>query len=178
MPDPQWDPDAYPAQPTGPWLQQCRSGPRGDWVEGWELRSRFALTTQASDCGRRGMRALFGVAFCLLVSCTTFKSDGQRQIVGEWRYTDRVKSCRYVFERDGSFRGEVIYHGKLWSKFTGRWFVQGDSLMYRYMSDSLNHIPAGTTDRDKLLVVQGDAFTIEAADGSRRTYKRVGGGER
>jgi hypothetical protein len=34
-------------------------------------------------------------------------------------------------------------------------------------------MPGGTTDRDKLLSVQKDFFTIEAADGSRRKYHRI-----
>ena len=39
-----------------------------------------------------------------------------------------------------------------------------------YLSDDLGRIPAGATDRDKLLSVERDSFLIEAADGSRRRY--------
>ena len=62
---------------------------------------------------------------------------------------------------------------KLISKFTGRWSVDGNNLLYTYTSDALDKIPAGTTDRDKLLSVHEEFFVIEAADGSRRKYLRV-----
>jgi hypothetical protein len=46
-------------------------------------------------------------------------------------------------------------------------------LLYTYVNDELGRIPAGATDRDKLLRVQSDSFLIEAADGSRRQYLRI-----
>lgn len=94
-------------------------------------------------------------------------------LVGEWRYADRIQACRYVFKPDGSFEGDVVYRAKLIMKFKGRWSVTGDLLFYRYVSDELHKIPAGATDRDKILSVQRDFFVIEAADGSRRKYLRV-----
>jgi hypothetical protein len=51
--------------------------------------------------------------------------------------------------------------------------VNGNALLYTYLSDALGRIPAGATDRDKLLGIQKDFFLIEAADGSRRRYLRV-----
>jgi len=48
--------------------------------------------------------------------------------VGEWRYADKIQACHYVFNQDGTFKGEVVYHAKLISKFTGRWSVDGDTL--------------------------------------------------
>jgi hypothetical protein len=119
------------------------------------------------------MKPLFAITFCLLASCAAVRPPTQSTLAGEWRYKDKIQSCHYVFNNDGSFHGEVIYHRKLISKFTGRWAVQGDTLRYNYLSDTLNRIPAGAIDRDKLLSVQKDAFTIEAADGSKRTYSRV-----
>ena len=67
----------------------------------------------------------------------------------------------------------MVYHGKTISKFTGRWSVEGDTLLYTYISDALDKIPAGATDRDKLLSVQREFFIIQAADGSKRKYLRV-----
>lgn len=119
------------------------------------------------------MKALFALTFCLLASCAALRSTSQTTLAGEWRYQDKIQSCHYVFNNDGSFHGEVIYHQKLISKFTGQWSVQGDTLRYNYLTDALNRIPAGAIDRDKLLSVQKDSFTIEAADGSKRTYSRV-----
>jgi hypothetical protein len=66
----------------------------------------------------------------------------------------------------------VTNQGKLVSKFTGKWSVQGMDLLYVYASDAFGHIPAGATDRDRLLEVQKDSFLIQAADGSRRRYER------
>lgn len=118
------------------------------------------------------MKTVFALALCLMASCAAFQPIAESTLVGEWRYTDKIQTCHYVFKRDGSFHGEVTYHRKLISKFTGRWSVQNDSLLYNYISDTLDRIPAGAIDRDKLLMVQKDSFTIEAADGSKRRYTR------
>jgi hypothetical protein len=110
---------------------------------------------------------------CLLTACANLPSDGRNSLVGEWRYADNIQSCRYHFKGDGRFTGEVMYRAKLVSKFTGTWAVQGDHLLYTYISDELGRIPTGATDRDKLLRVQKDSFLIQAADGNRRRYSRI-----
>jgi hypothetical protein len=110
---------------------------------------------------------------CLLASCASLPSEGRNSLVGEWRYVDNLQSCHYHFKRDGYFTGEVRLRGELASKFTGTWDVQSGLLLYNYISDELGRIPAGTTDRDKLLRVQRDSFLIEAADGNRRQYVRI-----
>jgi hypothetical protein len=110
---------------------------------------------------------------CLLTACTNLPSEGRNSLVGEWRYADNIQSCRYHFKGDGRFTGEVRLRAKLVSKFTGTWAVQGDHLLYSYISDELRQIPAGATDRDKLLSVEKASFLIEAADGSRRRYSRL-----
>lgn len=119
------------------------------------------------------MKAVFALLCCLMASCTSLQSRPASGLVGEWRYADKIQSCHYVFKRDGSFSGEVIYRKKLISKFTGRWSVDGKDLLYTYTSDALDRIPAGATDRDKLLNVRPEFFVIEAADGSKRKYLRV-----
>ena len=110
---------------------------------------------------------------CLFASCASLPSDGRSPLVGEWRYADKIQSCRYHFKKDGRFTGEVRLRATLVSKFAGTWAVQGDRLLYTYISDELDRIPAGATDRDKLLSVERDSFLIEAADGSRRRYSRI-----
>jgi hypothetical protein len=120
-----------------------------------------------------GMKAVLALTLCLMASCAGLRSSSQSSLVGEWRYADKIQSCHYVFNRDGSFKGEVVYRAKLISKFTGRWSVDGDSLLYTYISDELDRIPAGATDRDRLLSVQRESFIIEAADGSKRKYLRI-----
>ncbi|HEV2840909.1 MAG TPA: hypothetical protein VGW39_06265 [Chthoniobacterales bacterium] len=119
------------------------------------------------------MKAALALLCCLLASCAALPSRAATGLLGEWRYADKIQSCRYVFKRDGSFSGDVIHRKKLVSKFTGRWSVDGHDLLYTYTSDALDKIPAGATDRDKLLSVHEEFFVIEAADGSRRKYLRV-----
>jgi hypothetical protein len=116
--------------------------------------------------------ALVLISF-LVASCSSLPSGKHDSVVGEWRYADNVQSCRYHFKKDGTFTGEVHLQKKLISKFRGAWAVQDDVLLYRYLADELGRIPAGTTDRDKLLSVEKQAFLIEAADGSRRRYIRI-----
>lgn len=119
------------------------------------------------------MKAVLALSFCLMASCTTLQPATERTLAGEWRYTDKLQSCHYVFKKDGRFNGEVVYRRKLISKFTGRWSVRDGSLLYSYTSDALDRIPPGAIDRDKLLIVERDFFVIEAADGSKRQYVRV-----
>jgi hypothetical protein len=119
------------------------------------------------------MKIALAFVSCLLVSCASFSSGPRNRLVGEWKYADKIQSCRYAFKPDGSFTGEVSYRGELVSKFRGRWAVKADILLYNYTSDALGRIPAGAIDRDKLLSVERDAFLIEAADGSRRRYLRI-----
>lgn len=119
------------------------------------------------------MKTALVLISCLLTSCASLSSVGRKSLVGEWRYADDIQSCRYHFERDGRFTGEVRNRTKLVSKFSGTWAVQGDRLLYTYIGDELGRIPAGATDRDKLLSVEKGSFLIEAADGSRRRYLRT-----
>jgi len=107
-----------------------------------------------------------------LVSCVSLESRARAPLVGDWRFTDKVQSCHYSFKRDGTFTGEVTVKSKLVSKFNGRWSVEHDALLYMYLGDALGRIPAGATDRDRLLEVRPDWFRIEAADGSQRRYLR------
>jgi hypothetical protein len=118
------------------------------------------------------MKAVAALMLCLMASCAAVGPNSP-SLVGKWCYADRIQSCRYVFNRDGSFQGDVVYRGKLISQFQGRWSVRDDVLLYTYVSDALHKIPAGATDRDKLLRVQREFFIIEAADGSKRKYLRV-----
>ena len=121
------------------------------------------------------MRAIFAFLSILLVTaCASVESQSRvRELVGDWRYADKIQSCRYSFRRDGSFTGEVRLQKRLVSKFTGRWSIKGQSLHYTYLSDALGRIPAGATDRDELLEVKTDSFIIQAANGARRRYLRV-----
>jgi hypothetical protein len=118
------------------------------------------------------MKAVLALLLCLMASCAGV-GPGSPGLVGEWRYADKIQACRYVFYPDGNFEGDVVYRTKLISQFKGRWSVTDDILLYRYVSDALHTIPAGTTDRDKLLSVERDYFIIEAANGSRRKYLRA-----
>jgi len=114
------------------------------------------------------------VSILLIAACANVESQRRsRQLVGNWRYADELQSCRYSFNRDGSFTGEVRLQERLVSKFTGRWSIKGQSLHYTYLSDALGSIPAGATDRDELLEVKKDSFIIRAANGDRRRYVRM-----
>jgi len=78
------------------------------------------------------------------------ESGPKSTLVGDWHYRDRDQACHYLFGSDNRFSGEVTVRGKLVSKFTGKWSVQGD----------------------RLLKIEKNWFLIEAADGSQRRYER------
>ena len=119
------------------------------------------------------MKGFISLAFLLLISCVSIERSTSRRLTGEWLYADKTQSCRYIFQRDGTFNGEVLVQAKLISKFAGRWSVEGHTLSYRYEKDLLGRIPPGALDHDNLLAVGQDSFTIEAADGSQREYRRI-----
>jgi hypothetical protein len=110
----------------------------------------------------------------LLVACASVPPpDPRARLTGEWLYSDATQSCRYVFAKDGSFSGEVKARGTSLSRFTGKWAVERDTLLYEYTGDALGRIPPGTRDRDQLLKIAASEFVIQASDGSQRTYRRV-----
>jgi hypothetical protein len=149
-------------EPSVETLGYCQQSQSMSW------RLRLIVFTFSSR-----MKAVLALTLCLMASCAGLRSRSQSSLVGEWRYADKIQSCHYIFNRDGSFRGEVVYHAKLISKFTGRWSIDGNTLLYTYISDELDRIPAGATDRDRLLSIQRESFIIEAADGSKRKYLRI-----
>ncbi|PYJ89162.1 MAG: hypothetical protein DME70_02675 [Verrucomicrobia bacterium] len=120
------------------------------------------------------MKSVLALFFVLsIVSCASVERGTRTELVGHWRYMDKKQSCDYSFKRDGSFTGEVRQHARLVSKFTGRWTVRHQVLLYTYISDAFGRIPSGATDRDQLLEVNEDSFLIQAANGDRRRYRRV-----
>ena len=114
------------------------------------------------------------IALAMMLSLTVAGCASLTQrLTGQWRYTDPIQSCLYVFNKDGTFAGEVLYYGKRISQFEGKWSVERERLLCQYTADKLHNIPVGTEDADKLLTVTEDYFVIEVADGSRRTYLRI-----
>lgn len=111
--------------------------------------------------------------FLSVVSCANLHQGTGAQLVGHWRYTDALQSCDYSFKANGSFTGEVKLNSKTVSKFTGRWRVRHNALLYTYLGDAFGRIPAGATDRDQLLEIKNDSFLIQAANGDQRRYRRV-----
>ena len=118
----------------------------------------------------KAVLALFSLL--AIASCATIGSLAGSKLVGDWRYSDELQSCHYSFKPDGSFSGEVTQRGRLVLKFTGRWRVEKDAVLYVYLSETRGRIPPGTTDRDQLLEVKKDSFVIQAANGERRRYLR------
>lgn len=119
------------------------------------------------------MKAVLAL-FSLLViaSCTTTGSRTGSKLVGNWRYSDEIQSCRYSFSPDGSFSGEVTRGRKLVLKFAGQWKMEKQAILYVYLTEARGRIPRGTTDRDQLLELREDSFVIQAANGERRRYVR------
>jgi hypothetical protein len=120
------------------------------------------------------MKAVWALILtALLAGCATSDRQSRAPLVGDWLYADKVQSCRYSFAADGTFHGEVQQNAATISRFTGRWTVKRDALLYTYLSDEFDRIPAGATDRDQVLEINPDSFSIRAANGERRRYRRI-----
>jgi hypothetical protein len=120
------------------------------------------------------MKSVFAVFLLLaMAACANAERRNRNALVGHWRYADEKQSCEYFFKADGSFTGEVRVQAKLISKFTGRWTIKDDSILYTYLSDAFGRIPTGVTDRDRLLRMEPNSFLIRAANGDERRYRRI-----
>ena len=119
-----------------------------------------------------GKAVLTLLAFAMF-SCATATPDPRAQLVGKWRSTGGDRTAEYNFAGDGTFTGSVRSGGALLAKFTGRWSWRAGAIAYEYLSDATGNIPAGTRDQDRLVTIAPGEYVIEAADGSRRTYRRV-----
>src|SRR6478736_1547719 len=109
----------------------------------------------------------------LFASCANLETGKRAALVGNWLYADAVQSCRYSFESDGTFQGEVRLNNRPVSRFKGTWTVKDDALLYKYISDVFGRIPPGATDQDRLLEIGQESFLIQAANGDHRRYRRV-----
>lgn len=109
-----------------------------------------------------------------LLSCASVSSIHPRaQLVGKWRSTTADRTAEYAFAPDGTFSGSVTSQGATLANFTGRWTVKSGAISYEYLTDKTGNIPPGTRDQDRLLSISPEQYAIQAADGSRRTYRRV-----
>jgi hypothetical protein len=94
-------------------------------------------------------------------------------LIGQWRHVNGDKSGEIIFNRDGTYSGCVTQKGEIVWEFAGKWSVEGEILTYEYTRSSCENIPPGTKDQDRLLELAMDRWLVEAADGSRRSYRRV-----
>ena len=86
---------------------------------------------------------------------------------------DEHQSAEYTFRGDGTFTGQLAQDSKVVWTYAGKWSLAGDTLNYEYTKSSVERIPVGTTDHDKLVEVTKEHYTIEARDGSKRKYSKI-----
>jgi hypothetical protein len=82
-----------------------------------------------------------------------------------------VAQC--TFRENGTYTAELRKGDELIRRFEGLWRLDGEMIVYTYLTDSLELISEGTVERDQLIRVTDDYYTIEAGDHVRRTYFRV-----
>ena len=111
----------------------------------------------------------------ILTSCSTVGGREETKLVGRWRSTDQQYRAEYTFFDNGTFNGSVTGGGVLISKFAGKWSRRAGAIFYEYTRDEMERIPAGTRDSYKLLRIGRGQYVIQAADGTVRTDRRVGG---
>ncbi|HEY6111979.1 MAG TPA: hypothetical protein VIV62_05655 [Chthoniobacterales bacterium] len=111
--------------------------------------------------------------FLFLTSFLAIADPTKSQFLGHWRHADENLSCDYTFAEDGTFTGNIAQHGTIVWMYAGKWSLAGDTLNYEFTKSSLEQIPVGTTDQDKIIEMTKDYYIIQARDGSRRKYSRV-----
>jgi hypothetical protein len=120
------------------------------------------------------LKLVLALSTVLLTSCSTVGGREESKLVGRWRSTDRQYTAEYAFFDNGTFSGSVTGGGTLVSRFAGKWSLRAGAIFYEYTRDEMKRIPVGTKDSDKLLRIGRRQYVIEAADGTVRTYERVG----
>ena len=99
----------------------------------------------------------------------------EKKLVGEWRHEgdpgQPVAHC--TFRENGTYTAELRQGNKLMRRFEGLWHLDGEMIVYTYLTDSLEQISEGTVEKDQLIRVTDDYYTIEAGDHLHRTYFRV-----
>ena len=101
-------------------------------------------------------------------------SSDEKKFVGQWQHEEKEGlMAQYVFRANGSYTGELRREGELVRKFEGLWRIDEGMIIYTYTSDSLAQVPIGTTEKDRIVGVSEDSYTIEAGDHLQRTYFRV-----
>ena len=119
------------------------------------------------------MKAFLSIIFLCFASQISIAEPTNKQLIGHWSYADEHLISEYTFREDGTFTGQVTQDTKVIWTFAGKWSLTGDTLNYEYTKSSLERIPVGTTDHDKLLEVTKDHYIIEARDSSKRKYSKT-----
>jgi hypothetical protein len=96
-------------------------------------------------------------------------------LVGHWRYVNDERVCDLTFENDGSFSGRIEEGSQVVWRYAGKWHVDRGSIYYLYTFSSLERIPAGSVDQDRIVEVSDDFYMIEGRQHIMRKYYRVGG---
>lgn len=117
----------------------------------------------------RSVSALLMLATSLVLA----DSPDRDRLIGHWRHVNEEKSADIIFNRDGTYSGQVAHKGAVVWEFAGKWSVAGEVLTCEYTRSSCENIPAGTRDHDRLLELAKNYYLIEAMNGMRRTYSRV-----
>jgi len=114
------------------------------------------------------------VTMALLSPCRATLSAEEEKLVGQWQHEqEEGPVARQVFRANGTYIAELRRGDELIRKFEGLWRLDGDMIVYTYTADSLAQIPVGTEERDHLVRVTENSYTIEAGDHLHRTYFRV-----
>jgi hypothetical protein len=116
---------------------------------------------------------LFLVTLLLSPSLAGAAPRVSEMLIGKWHYEDKNYSSTLTFHADGTFAGEAKEHSKALGQVTGRWSISGSIIHYEDRKSSLDGVPVGTLDEDKLLEIGPDWFVIVTSDGKQRKYHRV-----
>lgn len=96
-------------------------------------------------------------------------------LVGQWRRVDTTQrlTTNITFRQNGTYVGSIEQNGKLTATFSGKWSLESGFLNYEYTASSGIQIPVGTKDRDRVITLTREQYTIQNALGLHETYRRI-----
>lgn len=119
------------------------------------------------------MKTALSTIFLSLIVTFAVARTNKNQFIGHWRYVNESIINDLIFSDHGTFAGTITDDGKITFRFAGTWSLDGETLSYKYTESTLERIPVGTTDRDKLIEITDQHFVVEVGNGARQKYSRI-----
>ena len=98
------------------------------------------------------------------------------KLPGSWNTRRGNRHLTVTFEATGQYQGAILNNGKVEETFEGNWtiktpYIGNIELVWKFTKST--SIPAGTVDRDEIVMLNEDVLVLWTKNRERRAYQRV-----